>query len=351
MTKAAIEARDLTVGYRRRGRRYPVLSGLDLVVGRGAFVCLIGPNGVGKTTLLRTLSGSLGPLAGQLLLDGRAAAGLRDIERARLVGLVRTERFEVGSLSAARVVSLGRYPHVGWGGRLGPADHDAVRRSLAAVGAEHLADRDVMELSDGERQRVNIARALAQEPAILLLDEPTAFLDVAGRVELMGLLRRLAREGGVTIVASTHELDLALRTADRIWLVGPDRSLSDGAPEDLVADGAFADAFLSDRISFDPEARTFRLRREPARSAIVIGDGLGAVLVSAVLEREGFDLRAADRPDALRVTAIGARGAWSAAAPGVARTGATYAELAAFVRALAEESSIANINRENTHAY
>lgn len=349
MRPVVIEARSLTVGYRRRRRPYPVLAELNLTIGRGDFVCLVGPNGAGKTTLLRTLSGSLKPLSGSLLLDGQPVGQLRDIERARLVGLVRTERVEVGALNAARVVSLGRYPHVGWGGRLGPADFNAVRRSLIAVGANHLADRDVMELSDGERQRVNIARALAQEPSILLLDEPTAYLDIAGRVELMGLLRRLARNEGITIVASTHDLDLAVRAADFIWLVGPDGSIRDGAPEDLVADDAFGVAFVSDQIAFNPAERSFRLRRRPGPVATVVGEGLGAILAAAVLEREGFDLKGPSDARSLAVTALSANGCWSAVAGGNARSGSSYAELATFARSLADH--LPTSKRELTYAY
>lgn len=334
----AIEARGLTVGYRRRGRSRPVLSGLDLAVRRGELVCLIGPNGVGKTTLLRTLSGGQKPLAGTLRLGGTDAPALRDIERARLLGLVHTQRLEVGALSARRVVALGRYPHIGWGGSLGSRDYEVVHWAMRAVGVDHLGDRDVGELSDGERQRVNVARALAQQPAILLLDEPTAFLDVPSRVDLMGLLRRLAREEGLAVVASTHDFDLALRTADTIWLTMPDGTLRFGAPEDLVASGAFETAFGSESIEFRPDERTFRLRTSSGRPAVIRGEGTPALLAAAVLEREGWSLTTDPGDEAVVVTAGPGLGAWRAEAFGERRSGISYAALAAYARTLSRQT-------------
>ncbi len=243
----AVEATSLAIGHRRR--RTAICGDLNLALAAGEFVCLVGRNGVGKTTLLRTLSGVQRPLSGHVRLAGRDAAGLRQIEIARLVGLVQTQPIEIGALSAYQMVALGRYPHVGWGGQLSTTDHAVVRRAIAAVGAAAVAHRDVGELSDGERQRINIARALAQEPAVLLLDEPMAFLDLPSRMALVALLRRLAREEGVAIVAATHDLDLALRNADRIWLMTGSR-LHAGVPDDLVLAGHLAAAFGVERSAF-----------------------------------------------------------------------------------------------------
>ena len=168
---------------------------------------------------MRTLAGLQKPLAGEVFLEDRDLHGLTESERARLLGLVLTERVDVGNLSAYALVALGRYPYTGWDGSLSPADEEVVRWAIDAVGARDLAARSVGELSDGERQKVMIARALAQEPAVLLLDEPTAFLDLPRRVEIVQLLRRLVGDSDRAVLLSTHDLDLALRCADRLWLL------------------------------------------------------------------------------------------------------------------------------------
>ncbi|MCC6734695.1 MAG: ABC transporter ATP-binding protein [Bauldia sp.] len=338
MSTPALSAEKLVVGYRFRRQKRPVLPALDLAVRGGEFVCLLGPNGAGKSTLLRTLATVQRPLAGTLRIGGADAKTLRQVDIGRSIGLVQTERLDVGALTAFAVVGLGRYPHVSWGGRLGEADHAAIWRALDAVGAYHLAERDIGELSDGERQRINIARALAQEPAILVLDEPTAFLDVGSRVELMGLLRRLARENGLAVVASTHDLDLALRSADTVWLTSLGR-FEAGAPEDLVHSGEFEAAFGSERIAFRTDERTFRLRTGSGRPAIVRGDGLSAILAGAVLEREGWAMVAEPSAGTLVVTAGPANGEWRAELGGTVAHGSTYAELATLARDLPDHSS------------
>jgi len=334
---AGLEAHGLAVGYRRRGKPAPVLSGLDLALAPGELVGLIGPNGIGKSTLLRTLARLQKPLAGTVRLHGQDVARLRHKDLARQIAVVTTERINVGALPGYRVVALGRYAHQGWSGALGAADHEAVRRAIRAVGAEAIAGRDLGELSDGERQRINIARALAQQPRVLLLDEPTAFLDVASRVELMGLLRRLAREQGLGIVVSTHELELALRTADMLWLIGPDRRLHAGVPEDVVRSGAIDEAFRGERIRFRRDERAFRIVGEGRRRAVVRGSGLDALLAASVLEREGYEIIAEPAPahalgDILVVDTDPDGGGWAAETAAGRKAGSNFATLAAFVR-------------------
>ena len=218
---AALRTRDLAVGYRTRKTRRAVLEHVNLAVDSGELVCLLGPNGIGKSTLLRTIAGMQPALWGSVELGGADLRSVSHAELARRLGVVLTERVAVEALTVRQIVGLGRYPYSGWFGGLTDRDRVAVNWAIDAVGARHLADRDFSRLSDGERQRVMIARALAQEPVLLVLDEPTAFLDVPSRVELMGLLRQLTRERPLAVVVSTHDLELALRTADVIWLVMP----------------------------------------------------------------------------------------------------------------------------------
>jgi iron complex transport system ATP-binding protein len=329
----AVQTVDLAVGYKSRNSRGVVLDGLNLSARAGEMVCLLGTNGTGKSTLLRTLSRLQPALSGLVKIDGADLRQLSQMELARRLGVVLTDRVMVGALTARRVVELGRYPYWDWSGRMTQADHDVVDWAIEAVGAVHLASRDSMSLSDGERQRFMIARALAQEPSILLLDEPTAFLDVPSRVELMGLLRRLARDEQLAIVVSTHDLELALRMADTLWLAAPQKKLTAGIPEDLILAGHVAEAFQTESIRFHPEERTFSLVTDRRRYAIVHGDGLNAVLAAAVLEREGFQI-VTHATDALTVSVERGSICWELTSELAHHSGTGFATLAELARTL-----------------
>lgn len=286
-TEAILQTRDLAIGYDGRPPRL-VADAINVSLRAGELVCLIGPNGAGKSTLIRTLAGMQRPLRGSVALMGDAVHELAARELARRLSVVLTERVNPGLLTARTLVSLGRHPHTDWSGRLTKQDDRAVQKALGAVGAGALAERQVIELSDGERQKIMIARALAQEPALMILDEPTAFLDLPRRAEIMQVLRRLAHDDRRAILLSTHDLDLALRTADRIWLMTSDGTLTTGAPEDLVLSGAFEAAFHAEGATFDPQTGAFRLHAQPQGSVSVIGDGLPALWTRRALERAGF---------------------------------------------------------------
>ncbi len=305
-----LAGRDLVLGYELAGQRREVARGLSCELRRGRLVALLGPNGAGKSTLLKTLAGLLPPLGGEILAGGRPLAALRAAERARQVAVVFTERFTAPHLLARELVALGRHPHTGWLGRLSPADHEAVLEALDAVGAAGLAMRVVDELSDGELQRVAIARALAQEAQVLLLDEATAYLDLPRRVETFELLRRLAHRQGKAILLSTHDLDLALRSADELWLLAPAEAtgtagaagaaqtrLYRGAPEELALGDAFGRVFASPEVVFDSETAAFRfLRPHRDQVSLAIAPGLeqaarkDRVWLLRALERLGFEL-------------------------------------------------------------
>ncbi|MFI9629566.1 ABC transporter ATP-binding protein [Streptomyces sp. NPDC052042] len=293
-----LATRRLTVGYRARLRgRGPgraVLSGLDLGARAGELTVLLGPNGAGKSTLLRTLCGLLPPLSGQIRIGGADLTHEPPTALARRLAVVLTDRVDPGLLSVRELVGLGRHPHTRFTGRLTAADHAVVEWSLDAVGAGHLADRPAAELSDGERQRALTARALAQEPEVILLDEPTAFLDVPSRVALTVLLRDLARDKGLTVVVSTHDLELALRVADAVWLVDREARVRTGAPEDLVRSGAVSDAFDADHLAFDPASGSFGLRRT-ARACVAVDAPPDLLpLLERALAREGLAMADGD---------------------------------------------------------
>jgi iron complex transport system ATP-binding protein len=332
-TAPALQTRDLAVGYRTRGTRRAVLERVNLSVSAGELVCLLGPNGIGKSTLLRTLGRMQPALWGSIELGGTALALLSANQLARRLGVVLTERVAVEALSVRRVVEFGRYPHSGFLGRLNARDREVVEWALDASGAGRLADREFSRLSDGERQRVMIARALAQEPVLLMLDEPTAFLDVPARVELMGLLRQLTREAALAVIVSTHDLELALRTADEVWLLMPGGEVMTGAPEDVVVSGAIAQAFEGRQIRFEPEERSFRWLIDDRGTAVVHGEGLASVMGRAVLEREGFAIAtgAMASPPDVRV-AMTERGWHLRARDGGEARGETFKMLAIEVR-------------------
>ncbi|MEU9251988.1 ABC transporter ATP-binding protein [Streptomyces sp. NPDC048270] len=334
---SGLTTEELAVGHRTRsltgrGARRTVLSGLDLEARAGELTVLLGPNGAGKSTLLRTLCGLLPPLAGRIRLGGAGIAHEPPAALARRLAVVLTDRIDAGLLSVRELVGLGRHPHTGFTGRLAPADHAAVRWALEAVGADHLAERPAAELSDGERQRVLTARALAQEPEVVLLDEPTAFLDVPSRVALTVLLRDLARDRGLTVVVSTHDLELALRVADAVWLVDRDSRVHAGAPEDLIRTGAVGAAFDADHLAFDPRSGSFGLRR-PSRGSVTVDAPPELLpLLERALAREGLAVHGPGRGEQAQVRADGGAGLTLHGPRGVVRP-RSFHELTREVRA------------------
>jgi iron complex transport system ATP-binding protein len=291
MTAPILHTENLTIGYPNR-KASPVVVAENIAVGLhpGELVCLLGPNGAGKSTLMRTLAGMQAPLNGRIFLNQQDIKQLTARQMARHLSVVLTEPLNAGMLTAWDLVALGRHPYTNWSGKLTPVDETAVQQAIAAVGATQLAQRHVHTLSDGERQKIMIARALAQEPNVMLLDEPTAFLDLPRRVEVMHILRQLARESQRAILLSTHDLDLALRNADKIWLLPKGGSLQVGTPEELVLNGSFEAAFQADGVQFDPETGSFKMATETAGQVDLVGDGLSALWTKRALERVGFSV-------------------------------------------------------------
>jgi len=270
-THGTLTAHALTVGYRIGRETRSVCANIDVVLAPGELVCLLGPNGAGKSTLMNTLAGALQPLAGTVLLDGVAIQSLSVRERAQRIAIVTTERLQATGLSGYALVALGRHPHTGWLGALTANDTARIEEALLMATASAFRDRQIGELSDGERQRLLLARALAQASSVLILDELTAFLDLPRRVETMHTLRRLAREAGRAVLLSTHDLDLALRSADRIWLLPRDGTLATGIPESLILNGTFAAAFAAEGVEFDINDGNFRVHQSGGRAISVRG--------------------------------------------------------------------------------
>lgn len=289
--RPVIEASKLSIGYRRKKREVSVVAeNLSLELDRGDLVCLLGPNGAGKSTLIRTLAGLDDPLAGKVLMGGVDVHNLSPRERARFASVVLTDQAPAGLFTAYSVVALGRHPHTQWTGTLNAHDRARIEWALQLVGAESLSKRQIGELSDGERQKVMIARALAQESKVLFLDEPTAFVDLPRRVELMQILRNLAKEQGLAVLLSSHDLDLSIRCADQLWLMGSEGKVVRGYPEDLALGKQIALAFESDEMDWDMDEGCFRLNREPERVASLEGKGGAALWTRRALSRKGYGL-------------------------------------------------------------
>lgn len=256
MTKPILLTTDnLVAGYGSRAVAGPA----SVALSPGRMTLLLGANGAGKSTLMRTLAGVQRPLRGSVCVDGRPLTSFTPRQLAREMALVYTDRTLAGALTVEETVALGRHPHTGFFGRLGSDDRRIVTESIASLGLDGMRRRHIATLSDGERQKVMIARALAQATPIIMLDEPTAFLDVASRLEVMALLGRLAHERAKAILLSTHDTGEALAVADDAWLLPGDGSLRAGDVAALIADGSLDRLFAARGVRFDPAAGDFRL--------------------------------------------------------------------------------------------
>ncbi len=251
--------RALSTGYGPRRQRRIVARGLTATLAAGSFTALIGTNGAGKSTLLRTLAGLQPALEGEVSWCGKPLTAYSRRALSRMLAVVLTDRNAGDGLTVSELVEMGRMPYTGFDGRLTEADRAIAAQAMAQTGVAPLAARTVGSLSDGERQRVMIAKALAQQTPAILLDEPTAFLDFPSKVSLLRLLRRLAEEEGKTILLSTHDLELALQIAGRVWLLSSD-GLTEGTPSQLAAEGALERFFRCEGLEFDRSHLRFTLK-------------------------------------------------------------------------------------------
>ena len=249
--KTIIQGKDLCIGYRTGKKEKIVHKHLNFELQTGELTCLLGANGAGKSTLLRTLSASQASLGGELLVLDKPLNEYTEKERSRTIGVVLTDKTFAGGLSVYELIALGRQPHTGFFGRLNKDDRRIIEEAMENVGIAHKAKSYTAELSDGERQKVMIAKALVQECPLILLDEPTAFLDVVSRIEIMHLLHRLASEQQKAILLSTHDIEQALVLSDRLWLLSREKGLLSGVTEDIILSHQMENLIPHKNIRFD----------------------------------------------------------------------------------------------------
>lgn len=234
-----VQINNLSIGYGDS----PLVKDIQLEVGIGKMVALMGSNGSGKSTLIKTLMGLLPKLTGEIFLFGENIDNLSMASRAMKVAVVLTDPILTRDLSVFETVSYGRYPHTSWLGRLKPNDVEIIKKSIDDVGLIDFEERKINSLSDGELQRVMIAKGLAQQTELMILDEPTSHLDIRNRMEIINLLKGLCKEKGMTIIFSTHELDLVKKAADEVWLFDLNKRVRKGSPAQFLQQGVFREVF------------------------------------------------------------------------------------------------------------
>jgi iron complex transport system ATP-binding protein len=279
----------LLIGYKSGRYTNVLLPALDAFAFRGELIAVIGQNGIGKSTLLRTIAGLHPVIDGTIYLKHRNLNEYSRYSLAQNIGYISTEPVRVSNMKVRDLVSLGRFPHTNWTGKLGIHDWEAIEGAIEKVGMEDLQERFINELSDGERQRAMIARVLAQDTDLLILDEPTAFLDVRSKYEIVHLLHDLTMERGKTIVFSTHDLLTAVSESDKIWLTLKDAFI-EGGPEDLILNGEFNLLFNSSSVSFNANDGSFTFRRKMRGTVFVDAQGSLKYWASKAVNRAGFEI-------------------------------------------------------------
>ncbi|MFI3320828.1 MAG: ABC transporter ATP-binding protein [Rikenellaceae bacterium] len=281
---------NLTIGYKVKGGDQSVATNIAASVFGGELTCLLGANGVGKSTLLRTMTAHQPILGGEIYYHGAPLSSYNSKVLSSIISIVLTDKIMIKNIRVFDLVGFGRSPYTGFWGTMSAEDCAIIEESLELVGITKLANRMAHTLSDGERQKVMIAKALAQQTPIILLDEPTAFLDFPSKVEMMHLLHKLSRTTGKTIFLSTHDLDLALQIADRIWLMDGANGINVGTSEDLALNGSLSRFFERKGIQFNRETGLFYVENSLNQRVQLQGEGILFQMVRKALMRNGMEV-------------------------------------------------------------
>jgi len=282
-----IKTNDLSVGYGSK----TVVDNINQEMLKGQFICLLGPNGSGKTTILRSLARLLSPLNGAVYLKDQMLWELKSDELAKVLAVVLTERVSPGLITAFEFAAMGRYPYTGFSGKLSENDNRKVREALRLVNAGDIADRYFSELSDGERQKVLLARALTQEPEIIILDEPTLHLDLRHRLEVIAILRSFCRKKGITVIVSLHDVDIALKISESVILVKNGEIMDCGPPEEVLREETITRLYDLNSARFDSCLGTLELKSNNDGASIFVVAGAGSgTNVYRLLSKHGFNI-------------------------------------------------------------
>jgi len=279
----------LKIGYASGRHENVLLPPLNACANKGELIAVIGRNGIGKSTLLRTLTGLQPALGGEIFYSGKNIRDYSRMDLAQKVGYISTEIVKVSNMSVYDLVALGRFPHTNWIGKIDTKNHEVIMDAIEKTSMSGFYNRFVSELSDGERQRAMIARILAQDTGIMVMDEPTAFLDIGSKYEILHLMHVLSHKSKKTIIFSTHDLHMAISQSDKIWLI-LDNKLIEGAPEDLMIERAFDHLFDSSPVQFNSESGTFSFRSENRGSIYVDGEGILKHWTEKAINRAGFSV-------------------------------------------------------------
>ena len=289
-----ISTEHMTVGYDGK----PLIANIDIGVRRGEILTLIGPNGSGKSTILKSMIRQLRLIAGTVVLDGRDMAGLKERDIAKKLAIVMTERIKGELLTCWDIAATGRYPYTGRLGILSKEDREIVDAAIETVHAQDFADRPFSAISDGQRQRILLARAIAQQPEIIVLDEPTSFLDIKHKLELLDILKMMVRENKVAVILSLHELDLAEKVSDRVVCVAHRHIDRCGTPEEIFCDDYISALYGIGRGSYHSLFGSVELPAVPGEPQVfVIGGGGSGIPVYRALQRAGIPFAAGILPE------------------------------------------------------
>lgn len=256
---AILQAHNLNIGYKNGKQQSIIAQNLNCEIFEGEMLCLLGPNGSGKSTFIRTIAGLQPALSGSIFIRNRHIDEKNAAQLAKNMSVVLTDTVQMPNTTVWDIVSYGRHPHTNWLGMLSETDRAIITDAIEKVGLSEFHNRNLTTLSDGEKQRAMIAKALAQDTDFIILDEPTAHLDLPNRIAIMKLLKDLAHSTRKSILLSTHELDLALQVADRIWLMQKQAPMLCGTPEDLVLQGSFQKVFSTHTFDFDINTGFFKI--------------------------------------------------------------------------------------------